>query len=67
LKRLDKVKGAEQSWDAQMASWKTVATSLADEFMVGDARVMPTKKACDYCDLSSLCRINEQTTVETAQ
>lgn len=67
LKGLDKVKGAQQSWDVQMASWHRIATSLADEFVAGDARVMPTKKACDFCDLSSLCRINEQTTGEVAQ
>ena len=30
---------------------------LADEFLKGCARVDPIRRACDYCDLSSLCRI----------
>ncbi len=66
LKGLDKTKGAEADWDAQMARWQAVAIALTNQFVAGDARVMPTKKACDYCDLSSLCRINEQTTEEQA-
>ncbi|ORU89653.1 MAG: DNA helicase [Cycloclasticus sp. symbiont of Poecilosclerida sp. M] len=56
----NKVKADESEWAAQMEYWKTVMTNLSDEFVAGDARVNPTKKACDYCDLTSLCRINEQ-------
>ncbi|PHS71312.1 MAG: DNA helicase [Cycloclasticus sp.] len=61
LKRLDESKKADKpDWDSQMAYWKDVLGGLSDEFVAGDARVNPTKKACDYCDLTSLCRINEQ-------
>lgn len=62
LKGLDdgKVKADATDWASQMNHWKGVMTTLSDEFVAGDARVSPTKKACEYCDLNSLCRINEQ-------
>lgn len=61
LKQLGGSKKADKpDWDSQMAYWKIVLGGLSDEFVAGDARVSPTKKACDYCDLTSLCRINEQ-------
>ncbi|MFT6624689.1 MAG: putative DNA repair protein [Cycloclasticus sp.] len=60
LKDLTKVKGSQLDWAEQMAYWKTTTTKLANDFVSGDARVSPTIKACNYCDLSSLCRINEQ-------
>jgi len=59
LTNLEKVKGAADSWASQILSWKTINTRLANSFMLGDARVDPTKKACEYCDVSSICRINE--------
>ena len=59
LKNLEKVKGAEADWASQLSRWKSVNTRLAKSFMSGDARVDPTRKACEYCDLSSVCRINE--------
>lgn len=62
LKILDASKKADKpDWDGQMEHWKTVLERLSDEFVSGDARVDPTKKACEYCDLTSLCRVNEQT------
>jgi probable DNA repair protein len=61
LKRLDESKKAdEDDWNRQMTHWQRVLSSLSDEFVAGDARVSPMPKACDYCDLTSLCRINEQ-------
>jgi len=62
LKSLDegKVKSDAGDWAGQMKHWERTMTSLSAEFMGGDAPVNPTKKACDYCDLTSLCRINEQ-------
>lgn len=62
LKSLDdgKVKADTYNWASQMNHWKSVMTMLSDEFVAGDARVSPTKSACEYCDLNSLCRINEQ-------
>jgi probable DNA repair protein len=61
LKELGETKADKAEWDAQMAHWREVLSGLSDEFVAGDARVSPTKKACDYCDLTSLCRINEHT------
>jgi ATP-dependent helicase/nuclease subunit B len=64
LKELDdpKVKSDEADWTAQMAHWKTVMTGLSNDFVAGDAQVNPMDKACQYCDLTSLCRINEMNT-----
>ena len=59
-----KIKADEGIWSSQMAYWKTVMTTLSNEFVSGDARVSPTKMACRYCDLTSLCRINEHTTIQ---
>ena len=64
LKNLEESKADEQQWADQLTHWKRVLQSLSDEFVAGDARVNPTKDACNYCDLTSLCRINEQTIVE---
>ena len=61
LKNLNDSKKADKpDWGSQMAHWKAVLGALSNEFVAGDARVSPTDKACDYCDLTSLCRINEQ-------
>jgi len=35
---------------------------LSNDFVAGEAQVNPTDKACQYCDLTSLCRINEMNT-----
>ncbi|OUR81808.1 hypothetical protein A9Q82_08300 [Cycloclasticus sp. 46_120_T64] len=59
LKDLLKVKGAEDDWVSQISSWQRINSRLANDFVAGDARVEPTRKACEYCDLSSVCRINE--------
>ena len=42
-----------------VAQWETSLQQLAGEFMAGEAAVNPQPGACDYCDLASLCRINE--------
>lgn len=64
LQVIDKVKASKGDWAAQMAYWHAAMTNLANQFVAADARVEPTKEACEYCDLSSLCRINEQQLVE---
>jgi len=60
LKNLDKVKASTQDWTSQLLNWQAINTRLANDFVAGDARVNPTKKACEYCDLTSVCRIHEQ-------
>jgi probable DNA repair protein len=60
LKSIQKEKHAVDDWDSQIASWDSVLTDIANEFVEGHAAVDPTKTACAYCDLSPMCRINEQ-------
>lgn len=59
LKALDRLPEglAEADWPAQQQSWRTHLERLADGFVHGDARVDPLPKACDYCDLDTLCRV----------
>ncbi len=65
LKSLDQVKGGQANWPAQLAYWRDVNVKLAGDFLTGRAVVEPTRKACDYCDLTSLCRIHEQQKIGT--
>ncbi len=48
-------------WPALLARWRQQLSKLGDEFARGHAAVDPVsyKKACQYCDLSGLCRIDE--------
>ena len=48
------------TWPELVAQWEASLQQLAREFMAGEATVSPQPGACDYCDLASLCRINEQ-------
>jgi RecB family exonuclease len=51
-----------QSWDALLAGWRTELDQLGSGFASGDARVDPKRgdDTCKFCDLHSLCRINER-------
>ena len=51
---------AEEEWQAQLREWEKVLGDLAEEYIQGNASVTPTKTACRYCDLHSLCRIHER-------
>ncbi len=57
----NKVKAEYDDWQSQMDYWQKGLGALSDEYVAGKAGVSPTDKACQYCDLTSLCRINEQT------
>lgn len=47
-------------WQILFDFWKQNLDTLALAFINGDARVDPYKaNTCDYCDLGTLCRINE--------
>ncbi len=48
-------------WPALLTRWRRQLAELGDEFARGHATVDPVevKKACQYCDLSGLCRIDE--------
>ncbi len=55
-----KVQDKPASWDALQSYWLSRLTFLADEFTSGNAAVLPLyRDTCQYCHLSSLCRINE--------
>ena len=41
----------------QIEQWRVVLHALAAGFAAGDATVNPADKACAYCDLMGLCRI----------
>ena len=47
------------TWPGLLAQWEASLQKLAMEFMAGDAAVNPQPGACNYCDLASVCRINE--------
>ncbi len=47
-------------WQTSRRNWPEVFTRLANEFLVGEAAVNPVdKQACQYCELSAMCRIQE--------
>ena len=50
---------AEPTWAELRAHWDEVLNSLATEFREGRADVSPQPKACTYCHLQPLCRIDE--------
>ncbi len=47
------------TWPELVVQWEASLQRLALEFMAGEAAISPQPGACDYCDLASLCRINE--------
>ena len=49
-------------WTQLKQHWQKVLAALAADFMAGKASVDPKQpaKTCQYCDLSSTCRINHQ-------
>lgn len=49
------------SWEQQKQQWKTELEKLAVDFLNGVAEVDPKNgnQTCQFCDLTSLCRINE--------
>jgi hypothetical protein len=49
-------------WGALFLFWEANLKTLAKNYRKGDARVDPHKpNTCMYCDLGTLCRINELT------
>ena len=48
------------SWQEKVTQWKLELTELAQDIAMGKADVAPSKGACEYCHLTSLCRINAQ-------
>lgn len=50
------------SWDNQLQAWQQTLTDLSTAFCNGQAQVDPkdSKQTCMWCQLQSLCRINEE-------
>jgi ATP-dependent helicase/nuclease subunit B len=49
-----------EDWDGLLAYWEKNLTELAEGHARGDARVDPKRpQTCEYCHLSTLCRIHE--------
>ncbi|HEY1773210.1 MAG TPA: PD-(D/E)XK nuclease family protein [Gammaproteobacteria bacterium] len=49
-----------QDWDGLLAYWDKNLTQLATAYAGGDAQVDPKRaQTCEYCHLSTLCRIHE--------
>ncbi|MCP4409461.1 MAG: PD-(D/E)XK nuclease family protein [Gammaproteobacteria bacterium] len=48
-------------WDGLVKQWRKILEGLAREFLAGEAQVTPKTypESCRYCDLPTLCRINE--------
>ena len=51
-----------QSWQHAKEHWANSLNMLGTEVSEGLASITPLPKACDFCDLPALCRINKQTT-----
>lgn len=50
----------QELWEVSRNNWPGVFTRLANEFLAGEAAVNPIdKKACQYCELSAVCRVEE--------
>jgi ATP-dependent helicase/nuclease subunit B len=50
----------QPDWPSLKQYWQRVVTQLADEFLQGYAAVQPARRdSCTYCNLGSLCRIDE--------
>jgi probable DNA repair protein len=51
---------AVEDWDGLLAYWEKNLSQLAEGHARGDARVDPKRaQTCEYCHLSTLCRIHE--------
>ena len=50
-------------WQGLKNRWQTQLTKLADGFVEGHAQATASIKACQYCDLPTLCRKQDSATV----
>ena len=60
--RSNQWKGQHASWSVLVAYWSHVLERLAMQFAAGQAAVDPKRlpQTCRYCELPTLCRINER-------
>ena len=62
IKPLAQVRLFDGTWTDLQERWNIIVLAIAAEFEKGLLAVAPTRgnQTCQYCDLSSLCRINDQ-------
>jgi probable DNA repair protein len=48
-----------EDFEGQMHHWREVLTGLGEELLDGRSDISPVRGACKYCDLASMCRIDE--------
>jgi hypothetical protein len=51
--------GKNISWDEYLADRIKVVERLAESFVAGEAMVDPLPGACQYCNVTPFCRVNE--------
>lgn len=53
-----------ESWQHAKEHWANSLNMLGEEVSQGFAGITPLPRACDFCDLPALCRINKQSNDE---
>jgi len=48
----------EDGWQARRAHWREALDAAGEAFAAGEATVLPVAKACEWCELRALCRID---------
>jgi len=48
----------EHGWQARRAHWREVLDAAGEAFAAGEAAVLPGPKACEWCELRALCRVD---------
>jgi probable DNA repair protein len=51
--------GEAADWDLRLKEWQTTIRGLAEEFENGRAHRATSSKPCDFCEMKSICRIEE--------
>ncbi len=51
---------ASEDWSATVADWRVKLDHIAGEISEGLATITPAKNACQFCEVSPLCRIEKQ-------
>ena len=46
-------------WKKQVSDWKEELVKASQQFQNGNAKVLPSLHACDFCDYDLLCRIDK--------
>ncbi|MBV8852813.1 MAG: PD-(D/E)XK nuclease family protein, partial [Sinobacteraceae bacterium] len=66
LPKVDVVQAADTAtiganiWSQRTQEWLQRVAQLARQFLAGSAEVDPKEGACDFCHLTSLCRIADR-------